>query len=112
MNIDIKGDLYFSQLWEDRTCLVNLGIDKNICKNLTSYENYTNQVQAEVSRLQIVGNNFIYFPEIIMGIILGILVQCPFLIRNNLFVLKMFHPYKIKFLIKYYQPCIQKTLYF
>ena len=66
--------VYFSiksQLWIDRTCLVNLNISANICENIKHYENYTNQVQEEVSKLQIVGNFFHIVPEIIVGLLIG-----------------------------------------
>ena len=55
----------------DRTCLVNLNISANICENLKNYENYTNQVQEEVSRLQIVGNYIDTIPTIFMSALLG-----------------------------------------
>ena len=51
--------------------MVNLAINATICQNLTHYENYTNQVQEEVSRLKIVGNYFDNLPTIIMSILLG-----------------------------------------
>ena len=55
----------------DRTCLVNLNISAKICENLKHYENYTNQVQEEVSKLQIVGNYIHIIPEIIVGLLVG-----------------------------------------
>ena len=61
----------FSQLWLDRTCFVNLRINETICKNLTHYENYTNQVQEEVSRLNIVGRYIGTIPSIVMTLFLG-----------------------------------------
>ena len=63
--------LCYSQLWIDRTCLVNLNISANICENLKYYENYTNQVQEEVSKLQIVGNYIDTIPTILMSALLG-----------------------------------------
>ena len=62
----------YSQLWIDRTCLVNLNISADICENLKNYENYTNQVQEEVSKLQIVGNYIDTIPTILMSALLGI----------------------------------------
>ena len=55
----------------DRTCLVNLNISADICENLKNYENYTNQVQEEVSKLQIVGNYIDTIPTILMSALLG-----------------------------------------
>ena len=51
--------------------MVNLNISADICENLKNYENYTNQVQEEVSKLQIVGNYFHIIPEIVVGALLG-----------------------------------------
>ena len=51
--------------------MVNLNISANICENIKHYENYTNQVQEEVSKLQIVGNFFHIVPEIIVGLLIG-----------------------------------------
>ena len=36
-----------SQLWLDRTCLVNLGYNKSICENLTSYDDIEDIVQTQ-----------------------------------------------------------------
>ena len=51
--------------------MVNLNISANICENLEYYENYTNQVQEEVSKLQIVGNYIETIPTIFMSALLG-----------------------------------------
>ena len=50
---------------------MNLRINETICKNLTHYDNYTNQVQAEVSRLNIVGRYIGTIPSIVMTLLLG-----------------------------------------
>ena len=62
---------FFSQLWLDRTCSVNLKINITICENLPQYENYENQVQQEVSRLNILGNYIETVPSIIISLLLG-----------------------------------------
>ena len=61
----------FSQLWLDRTCLVNLKINSSICNNLHQYSDIENQVQEEVTRLNIVGNYIETIPEIIVSLLLG-----------------------------------------
>ena len=63
----------FSQLWLDRTCLVNLGINASICENLTQdqYSDYENKVQQEVSRLNIAGNFIESIPSIVISLLLG-----------------------------------------
>lgn len=70
-NLFSKNWLIYRQLWLDRTCLVNLGFNETVCKNLTQYTDQENQVQEVVSRLNIVGRYIGSIPSIIMTLLLG-----------------------------------------
>ena len=61
----------FSQLWLDRTCLINLNINATICENLHQYKNIEDIVQKEVSRLNIAGSYIQTVPSIIISLLLG-----------------------------------------
>ena len=61
----------FSQLWLDRTCLINLNINSTICENLHQYKNIEDIVQKEVSRLNIAGSYIQTVPSIIISLLLG-----------------------------------------
>ena len=71
MNSEFEKFIFYSQLWIDRTCLINLNINVTICENLHEYSNYENEVQQEVSRLNIVGNYIEVIPSIVISLLLG-----------------------------------------
>ena len=62
---------FVSQLWLDRTCLINLNINSTICENLHQYKNIEDIVQKEVSRLNIAGSYIQTVPSIIISLLLG-----------------------------------------
>ena len=62
---------FVSQLWLDRTCLINLNINSTICENLHQYKNIEDIVQKEVSRLNIAGSYIQTIPSIIISLLLG-----------------------------------------
>ncbi len=60
-----------SQLWLDRTCLVNLGYNSSICSNLTSYDSYENEVQKKVTDFNIIDGYIGSIPSILITLYLG-----------------------------------------
>ena len=60
-----------TQLWVDRTCLVNLKINESICRNLINFEEFEDIVQKQATQYIVIGSYIRNILSIIIVMYLG-----------------------------------------
>lgn len=60
-----------TQLWLDRTCLVNFGFNSTVCKNISAFPKEQDAIQEQVSQYSVIGGYIENGPSLLITLYLG-----------------------------------------